>query len=365
MNARPLAPAAVLLLAALALVGTPTGSAAAPATGGHYLPHVDDSFAYYETIVLDHGTGNYTGYTEHQWINGSEEVTVVGGSGTDEAAYNYTGLWVNNQGAPPETFYAPTIADYNFSATTYRYLAYTSGTDGQYGYTNPYVWYYANNSLGVGGRFDLLNTEFNVTNLNASYPVAPSLSSTGYAKTIEGVGTGSFGRDDSYGVFTARYTWTVNLDPGTGYIVGYLYTEHDTDGSGDGFTWTDALTVTHTTYALTPDSAPPAASAPAAGPPVLLIVIVVVVVLLIVIAVALALRGRRRPSLPQHSSGGTPQYSPGPLGPPPPAVSLTPAGEPPVQQIVMKETVKVNCRYCGTLISATDTVCPNCGAPRT
>jgi hypothetical protein len=363
MKAPKLGRLALLVVAAVAVVGAPIGAAAGPATGAHYLPHVGDSFGYFETIVLDQGTGNYTGYTEHQWINGSEEIMAVGGSGTDEAHYNYTGHWVNNQGAPPEYFSAPGAADYNFSAATYLYLAYSSGTDGQFGYTNPYVWYYVNSSLGVGGRYYLLNSEFSVSSLNASFPVPLSLSSTGFAKTVEGVGTGSFERDDSYGVFTATYTWKAYFDPTTGYIVGYVYTEQDSDGSGDGFTWTDSLTVIHTTYPLTSDPAPPAS--PSSGPPVLLIVVLVVVLLVVLLAITLALRHRRRPTLPQHSYGGRPEYSPGPLGPAPPPVGLTPAGQPPVQQIVMKETVKVNCRYCGTLISTTDTVCPNCGAPRT
>ncbi|MFY9716509.1 MAG: zinc ribbon domain-containing protein [Thermoplasmata archaeon] len=364
MNGPRVALLAVLLVAALAVIGAPVAAAAAPTANSHYLPRVGDSFGYYETIVLDQGTGNYTGYTEHQWINGSEEITGVRGSGTDQAHYNYTGHWVNNQAAPPEYFSAPGAADYNFSAVTYAYVAYASGTDGQFGYTNPYVWYYVNSSLGAAGRFSLLNTEFNVTSLNDSFPVPLSLSSTGYARTVEGIGTGSFEREDSYGIFTAKFTWSAYFDPTTGYIVGYLYVEHDTDGAGDGFTWTDSLTVSHTTYALTSDPAPPATSHPSSGAPLLLILVGVVVLLVVLVVIALALRGRRRPALPQHSDGGRPEYSPGPIGPAPPPVGLIPGGQPPVQQIVMKETVKVNCRYCGTLIATTDTVCPNCGAPR-
>ncbi len=50
--------------------------------------------------------------------------------------------------------------------------------------------------------------------------------------------------------------------------------------------------------------------------------------------------------------------------PPPASVNLIPGGQPAVQQIVIKETVKVPCRYCGTLMDSTATVCPQCGAPR-
>jgi rubrerythrin len=43
---------------------------------------------------------------------------------------------------------------------------------------------------------------------------------------------------------------------------------------------------------------------------------------------------------------------------------LTPSGQPAVQQIIIKETVKVNCRYCGSLIDSTAETCPFCGATR-
>ncbi len=55
---------------------------------------------------------------------------------------------------------------------------------------------------------------------------------------------------------------------------------------------------------------------------------------------------------------------PPPPGPPPENIDLTPK-QPPVQQIVIKEVVKVKCRYCGALIDSTAETCPICGAPRT
>lgn len=33
------------------------------------------------------------------------------------------------------------------------------------------------------------------------------------------------------------------------------------------------------------------------------------------------------------------------------------------REVVVKEIVKIPCRYCGTLVSVTDTRCTNCGAP--
>ncbi|MCI4361542.1 MAG: hypothetical protein L3J91_07530, partial [Thermoplasmata archaeon] len=101
--------------------------------------------------------------------------------------------------------------------------------------------------------------------MSAAYPI--SSSSTGFVKTISADGTGSYQRDDVYGVFTAQYNWQVYFDPTSGYIVGYLYSENDTDSAGDSFTWTDSLAVTSTSYALTPTAAPPPPPPSSSAPP--------------------------------------------------------------------------------------------------
>jgi hypothetical protein len=92
---------------------------------------------------------------------------------------------------------------------------------------------------------------------------------------------------------------------------------------------------------------------------------IVVVVLVVVIAIAAARRSRRGPPLPRHSAGGVPRYAAPPMGPAPPPISLAPGDQPRIQQIVVKEVVKVNCRYCGSLIDSTAEKCPFCGATRT
>jgi hypothetical protein len=82
-----------------------------------------------------------------------------------------------------------------------------------------------------------------------------------------------------------------------------------------------------------------------------------------VVLVALILRGRsRRTPLARHPTtpitGAMPPYTP-------PAVRFIPSDQPMVQQVVIRETVKVPCRYCGTLMDSTALNCPKCGAPRT
>jgi hypothetical protein len=338
----------ILLALPLLLLSVP----AAAVSGGHYLPQAGDRFQYAETTFLNRGTGNYTGYSESTYLNGTLGVTTIASNGTESASYQSSGIWSNSTGATQVLNDAGT---FTFSAVTFHYV---QGTDNQTGYSNPYVWFYMNNSLGVGGSFYILNTPMTVESTASSYSISGPLAGT-YA-TIAAQGSGTFQRDDVYGVFTAAYTWQEYFDPATGYIVGYVYTEEDSDGAGDGFTITDQLHVTSTTYALTPAAAAAPPSNPAPAVPWLLIGIVVIVVVLLSVVALLLGRHRRSPNLPRHSGAGNIGY-----GPPPPPINLIPSQQPPVPQVVLRETVKVNCRYCGTLIDSTATVCPNCGAPRT
>jgi hypothetical protein len=322
--------------------------------GAHTLPSAGDHFSYTETIALTNGNGNYSGYTEAQFINGSLSVGSVLPNGTDSVQYQNTNHYVNNQGQTQTNL---TTGAFTFSATSYHYV---QGTDNQTGYVDPYVWFYMNNSLTHGDTFYLLNSAFTVVSTSGAFPLASS--STGYVRALFAEGNGTFERNDIYGAFNASYNWKAYFDPATGYIIGYVYTEQDADGSGDGFTWTDTLSVTGSSYALTPTSAP--APATSSSFPWVDVVVAVVVVVLLVAILAVALRRRSGPALPRHSVQGAPNFGPPSYGGPAP-LNFGGAAQPSVQQIVIKETVKVNCQYCGTLIDSTATVCPKCGAPRT
>ena len=189
-------------------------------------------------------------------------------------------------------------------------------------------------------------------------------------------GASTYQRDDVYGQFTASYIWNAYFDPTTGYIVAYNYHEDDSNSdTGEGFTYTENLYVTNTSYSLTassgtPNPTPSLTPSPtnsvstssitqfvllAAGVGVFVIILIVVVVLV----VAFSRRGGK--SLPQHSY----QQQPPPYAPPPENFNLRPNQQPEVQQIVVKEVVKVKCKYCGALIDSTAETCPICGAPRT
>ena len=152
--------------------------------------------------------------------------------------------------------------------------------------------------------------------------------------------------------------------------MGYNYTEQDTgqyQGQSASFTYTDALYVTSTSYTLAAASTPASASSTAVGPSsslegfaVLAPYLAVAILVMIIVAVyALTRRKGTASSLPKHSP-----YAP------PPSPSSTPwqsnidLGSKPPEQVVIRDVVKVNCRFCGTLIPSTDDTCPYCGGPR-
>jgi hypothetical protein len=278
----------------------------------------------------------------------------VSGDGTVSANYNYTWTYYNSTGS---TETGSSSGDYTFSSTSFLYI---NGTDDQTGYVDPTVWFCMDNSIPNGGSFYLLNTEMTVTSKNYGYYL-PSQNRN--VNTIFAQGNSNYQRNDQYGQFAATYTWKAYFDPSTGYIIGYSYVEHDTNSSGDGFTYTDNLYVNSASYPLTAA----AASNPGAGnsnPTQYFSYIIAIILVLVVIAIIIYALSKRRRTLPKHPYRQQPYQQPSPPAPPPENIDLTPK-QPPVQQIVIKEVVKVKCRYCGALIDSTAQTCPICGAPRT
>jgi len=319
-----------------------------------YVPHVGDHFSYHEVVTLGSGTGDYTGYSEQTIVNGMETINGVNADGTTSTNFSYSWTFDNSTGT---TTNGSSSGDFTFSPVTFLYV---NGTDDQTGYVNPTVWFCMDNSIPVGGTFSLLNTEMTVTSKNYSYYLP---SENRNVNVIFAQGDSSYERNDVYGQFSATYTWKVYFDPSTGYIVGYSYDEHDTNASGTGFTYTEDLYVNSTSYPLTTAAASNnggGTSSPTQYVGYIALIALVFVILIVVILVyAFSRRGRK--TLPQHPYQ---QRPPPPPGPPPENINLTPK-QPPVQQIVIKEVVKVKCRYCGALIDSTAETCPICGAPRT
>jgi hypothetical protein len=313
-----------------------------------FAPHTGDHFSYHEVESLGNGTGSYAGYSERTVVNGTEQVNGVSGNGTVSAYYSYSWTWGNSTGS---TLSGSQSGNYTFSSATFFYV---NGTDGQVGYVNPAVWFAMNSSIPKNGTFYLLNTQMTIMSRNYSYYLP---SQDRKVAVIFAQGTSNYLRNDQYGKFAAKYTWNAYFDPSTGYIVGYSYVEHDTNSSGTGFTYTDNLYVTSTSYPL---AAAGSTSTPASNDSTEYVGYVVVALVVVIVGVLIyALSRRSRRSLPKHSSQQPPS------APPSPPIVLTPREQPPVQQIVIKEVVKVNCKFCGTLIDSTAEICPHCGAPRT
>ena len=321
----------------------------APAVAG-FVPHVGDYFSYYEVENLGNGKGSYAGYSEQTIVNGTEMMNAVSGDGIVSANFSYSWTWSNSEGSTETN---SSSGEFTFSSVNFFYV---NGTDDQTGYDNPTVWFCMDNSILKGGTFYLLDTEMTVKSNNYSYYLA---SQNRTVSAIFSQGGSSYLRNDEYGQFTATYTWNAYFDPSTGYIIGYDYVEHDTNSSGDGFTYTESLYVNSTSYPLTT-----AASNTGGGisfPMQYIGYVAAIVVVIVIVAIIVYAVSRRSRALPKHPSEQ--HYPPSP-GPPPENIDLTPK-QPPVQQIVIKEVVKVKCRYCGALIDSTAEVCPFCGAPRT
>ena len=336
----------VLIVAiAVALVVVPTTSVQVHGVL-RYNPQPGDYFNYTETSDLSNAVGPlYQGYTEHWLTIGGERMNRVFANGTVAAAYGYTYTWNNNSGTQKP---GGMSGNFSYSSTSFKY---TEGTDNQTGFEHSTVWFYIDNTVQNGGTFALLGTPMTVQSASSSYS---HTSATGYVSAIFAAGTSSYSRNDIYGKFNVTYTWDVYFDPSTGYIIGYSYVAQDTSSRGDGFTWTDIFSVTTTSYALT---AAPAPSTPGSSPPLLFLALAALLIGLLIILIVAAIVIRRSRRLPKHPYS---QY----MGPAPPTVDLTPK-QPPAQQIVIKEVVKVKCQYCGALIDSTVQRCPFCGAPRT
>ena len=315
-----------------------------------YSPRPGDHFSYHETIDVGNGVGYYGGYSDHTDTTGSESMNGVFANGTVASTYGFTWSFRDYNGI---TKSGGSSGSFTWSSTTFLYV---HGTDNQTGYTNPKVWFYMDNSTLKGGSFYLLDTLMTVQSRNFGFFLP---SENRYVNTIFARGASSYFRNDDYGQYNAAYTWSAYFDSLTGYIVGYVWDEHDSNSSGDSFTYTENLSVTATSYPLAAGAAPPGFLQYV----LYIVAIILVLAIILVIVAVLISRRRRRIKLPKHAYEQ--EYRPPPPSPAPaPSVDLTPK-QPPVQQIVIKEVVKVKCKYCGALIDSTVQVCPICGAPRT
>jgi hypothetical protein len=339
-------------LIAISIAGNFHQVSAYSAQGGDY-------FNYSQTIIVNNGQGSYTGYTDQSQVSGMERMNSVSESNV-LSSYSYSSQFSNNQGL---SFANSSSGNYVWSTSTYTYV---NGTDNQVGYSKPiYVWFAMNSSLPVGATFYVLNTQFTVMSKNVSFQLPTE--GNKYVQTMQARGTGQYQRHDSYGIFSASYTWNEYFDPSTGYIVGYNYVEQDSgqyQGQDGSFTYTDNLYVTSTSYGLalaSPQNTNTGLQLLGFDPYLVSLIVLVIIIIIAVAVYVRATRRGRKDSLPEH---------PYPPSAPPSPPSSTPweskidLGSNPPQQVVIRDVAKVNCKYCGTLIPTTADRCPYCGGPR-
>ena len=151
-----------------------------------------------------------------------------------------------------------------------------------------------NNSLTSGNSFFLLNTKMNLVSTDYSYG-PPTMSGKYFRTSVRRRERLLPAEQRLRHLRRSVANWQSFFDPSTGYIVGYVYSETRPDGTTSGFTLTDSLAVTNTSYALTQAAAPPASSS-GGGLTNLEIAIIAIVVLIVIIVVIYAVvsAARRR-----------------------------------------------------------------------
>jgi L-amino acid N-acyltransferase YncA len=203
-------------------------------------PQTGDFFEYDYNTYVDQGADAYTGYTDSmhahyrfsvQSVSG-ETVTMLG-----TGSWNYqdsNGLVQNGS----ETHHPV------FSLTTREYL---SGIDVNLTGTAS-VWFWIPTNVSVGQVVYVLDEPLTVTSMSATVWLGAVPHST---VLLEGSGT--YTRDDVYGVYTADYHDQYYYDRDTGYIVSEQYTEQDVgtyQGMAASFRFRAETIVTASSYPI-------------------------------------------------------------------------------------------------------------------
>ena len=230
-----------LALAMAVLVPADTATASAPTD----LPAAGQWFEYNYDIYLDSGQGNYSGYTETTTEHYRYQIESVVG---DNVTVLGNGNWAysdsmghSSQGGWTETF--------SFSDVTREYLHGfdVNGTFAGQPYRSPTVWFWVPTPLSTGQTLQILDENYSVKSLSATVWLG-SIPLPRLGMELES--SGSFLRNDNYGLFSATWDDQYFYDAQTGLIIAEIYTEHDADSAGDGFQWRELASVTSSSYPI-------------------------------------------------------------------------------------------------------------------
>jgi ribosomal protein S18 acetylase RimI-like enzyme len=221
------------------LVGLIFGGLLPLGIGRAAVPTSGTNFTFQDNYQITNGGGNYSGYSESQ--NAQYHYTVLSIVG-DNVTVNGSGSyqWTNSTSSGSGNW-AETFA---FSAVT---RLYTSGFDVLGSYPNASVWFWIPTGLSEGQGVRILDTNFTVVSLASTvwltyFPPVPRIG-------VELMASGSYTRDDVYGVYTATFTDRYWFDPTSGFVIGEYYTEQD-NGAGGSFDYDEQLFVTQASYPL-------------------------------------------------------------------------------------------------------------------
>jgi RimJ/RimL family protein N-acetyltransferase len=245
-------------------------------------PRADDFFEYEYNTFVDEGAGDYTGYTDSMHSQARYSVGSVVG---DTVTLHGVGTWTF-EGSDGTSQSGSTDVTPVFSLSTRQYL---SGIDINSTILNPSVWFWIPSSVSVGKTIPVADEVLTVTSIAATVWLGAMPRSTVLLE-----GSGSYTRNDAYGVFAATYHDQYYFDRESGFIVSEQYTEQDTSFSAS-FRFRGEVYVRASSYPIPLDG-------------VAFLLVYVGIPAAAVLAIAAVLRVRRGPSRLRIGSGDQAQY---------------------------------------------------------
>src|SRR3989442_1053295 len=205
-------------------------------------PRTADFFEYNYNTYVDQGTDYYFGYSDKMISHARYTVQSVSG---DLATVHGLGSWTFD-GSDGTHQSGVTDVTPVFSVSTRRYV---SGIDVNAS-ANATVWFWVSMPLAQGQTLRILDDVFTVISTDATVwnGIIPH-------RTVQLQASGTYTRDDAYGIFAATYTDRYYFDPDSGYVVAESYEERDTNPSAS-FRFRAEISLTASSYSVPLDLIP-------------------------------------------------------------------------------------------------------------
>ncbi len=203
-------------------------------------PSAGDFFEYDSTSNVSNGGQAYYGYTDSLTAHYRYSVESVSGGNVTMLG---TGSWHYQDSSGLDQSGTDTYHPV-FSLATREYL---SGID--VNLTGPVsVWFWVPTDVAVGQVVYVLDEPLTVISLSTTWWQGALPRSVVLLE-----GSGSYVRDDAYGVYNATYRDQYYYDRATGFVVAETYVEHDVgswQGMAASFDYSAKISITSSSYAL-------------------------------------------------------------------------------------------------------------------